>query len=374
MDVNDWCQASSVVLLWTALLLRARSVISAPHQRSIWLAVSAGTTAMTLTLSPVTPLALRVTGSQHTLDLTRNLIGVLSAGAVLYFVVTATSGRRFRSLLCAGVVLVMSTLLLLDRGAAPHREHAVDADALVPSLCYWLVLSGAHLVADTCCGYVCIRYAAQVEDRLLGMSLRLFGLGTLVAACYWLGCLLRLRNAGWLVPCLPPLMALHGLLRAAALLLPTLFLLRRLVVNTMTIWNLWPFWRDLVEAVPQVTLTKPRPRLLEVLWPQVPRRVLAYRKVIESRDAILVLQNYVPPPITGHTRHLAGTATATKRGEAAFLARVLRDAREAKLADRPQLSRPVTIPGLGSQGLADETSFLIRTAKAYRSLPPRPPS
>lgn len=141
----------------------------------------------------------------------------------------------------------------------------------------------------------------------------------------------------WAMPALPLMMNLHGLLRAAAILVPTLFVLRRTSADIATAWRLWPLWHDLVQAVPHVALTKPRAgRVVELLWPPVPRNLLVYRKVIETRDAILILGEYVAPGVPELARsHVTGHGIPEQRRTAAALACVLKEARQAKLAGRP---------------------------------------
>lgn len=172
-------------------------------------------------------------------------------------------------------------------------------------------------------------------------------------------------------------MNLHGLLRAAAILVPTLFTLRRTCADLTTAWRLWPLWRDLVEAVPHVALNKPRAcRVMELLWPPVPRNLLVYRKVIETRDAILILGEYAAPGALDRARgQVAGHGIPEQRAAAAALARVLREARQAKLDGAPGQPGEATAPELPAAihtsqedgDLADEARFLVDVAQAYAS-------
>ncbi|UQX03929.1 MAB_1171c family putative transporter [Streptomyces sp. RerS4] len=369
-----------VLALWIAVLLRAPGALRSPQQRGLWLAVASAAAAMTLNLPAVVAYAMsRDPGYAHTVGLVRNLIGVLSAGAVLYFVAAATRGPRLQRASWAGTVLWLGLLITLDRTAPAHGPHTIPADGEpVPSLAYWLVLISAHLVANTVCVHVCWRYSRRTESRGLAVGLRLFGLGTALAGLFWFAYLLKaLFGSTWATPALPLLMNLHGLLRAAAILVPTLFTLRRTTADIATAWRLWPLWRDLVQAVPHVVLSKPRAgRVMELLWPPVPRDLLVYRKVIETRDAILILGEYVAPGAAERARsHVAGSGVPEPRRAAAALACVLKEARQAKLAGLPGaagqaagLELPAEIQTSGEGGdLEGEARFLVDVAQAYDS-------
>ncbi|MFF8391871.1 hypothetical protein, partial [Cellulosimicrobium funkei] len=75
----------SIVSMWFALVLRARPALRQPHQRGLWLTVLAAAVAITLFQPEVVSRLTRAGVELHTVALTRNLIGVLSAGLVLLF-------------------------------------------------------------------------------------------------------------------------------------------------------------------------------------------------------------------------------------------------------------------------------------------------
>ncbi|MGW2269204.1 MAB_1171c family putative transporter [Streptomyces yangpuensis] len=379
-DFGNWLAVPSVVFLWAAVLLRAPGALRSPQQRGLWLAVATAAAAMTLNLPDVVSWAMsRGAAYAHSIGLVRNLIGVLSAGAVLYFVAATTRGRRLQLASCAATVAWLTALLALDAAAPGHGTHTMPpAGDPVPSLAYWLVLISAHVIANTVCVSLCWRYSRRTESRGLAAGLLLFGLGTALAGLFWLAYLVKALFANtWAMPALPLLMNLHGILRAAAILVPTLFTLRRTLADIATAWRLWPLWRDLVDAVPHVALNKPRSgRVAELLWPPVPRNLLVYRKVIETRDAILILGEYVRPGALEQARgRAADHGIPEQRRTAAALARVLKDARRAKLDGLPgrpgeaaALELPAVIQSSNEGGdLADEARFLVDVAEAYTS-------
>ncbi|MFI9027885.1 DUF6545 domain-containing protein [Streptomyces sp. NPDC053560] len=253
---------------------------------------------MTLNLPVVTHFALRATGTLHAVALGRNMCGVLSAGAVLYFVSSATGNRRLRGVLWFLLGGTVAALLVLDRAAPPHQGHGVPfGGPPIPSTAYWLVMIAAHLTADVSCAWLCRQYARRADNRSLRLSLKAFGAGTALAGACWFCQLLHstLQIQGPL-PFLPFAMGLHGVVRTVALLMPSFVAARRNVAEIATIRRLWPLWYDLVQAVPCVAFMKPRRRVLEILWPRVSWQLLAYRKIIEARDAILALRDCDEPP------------------------------------------------------------------------------
>ncbi|CAL9589823.1 hypothetical protein SUDANB120_05222 [Streptomyces sp. enrichment culture] len=379
LALGDALAVPSVVCLWAAVLLRAPAALRSPQQRGLWLAVATAAAAMTLNLPAVVAHAMRDPAHSHAVGLTRNLIGVLSAGAVLYFVAAATRGRALQIAAWTGTAVWLAALAVLDAAAPAHGTHTIPAQGdPVPSTAYWLLLIAAHLIANTVCVALCWRYSGRTESRALAFGLRLFGLGTALAGVFWVAFLAKaLFGSTWAMPAMPLTMNLHGLLRAAAILVPTLFTLRGTAADTATAWRLWPLWRDLVQAVPHVALTKPRAgRLLELLWPPVPRNLLVYRKVIETRDAILILGDYVAPGIPElAAAHVTVRGVPEPRRSAAALACVLKEAREAKLAGRSGMPGPAAqwvlpaamqTPAEGT-GLEDEARFLVDVARAYGS-------
>jgi hypothetical protein len=368
---GEGVESVSTVCLWGAVLLRSPSAVRSPRQRGLWLAVATAAVAMTLSLPSVNRLIAGWGGPSHAVALTKNLFGVVSAGAVLYFVAVTTGSRYLRFWSHWGVAATLAGLLLLDAaGEAPM--YLSTSDSSLPSLVYWLLLIAAHLLANTACVYVCWRYGGMDAPLLLRSSLRLFGTGSALAGLYWIGHLVSLfTTVDWITSNQPVVMGAHALFRAAAILAPTVDAVRRTAADIRTTWSLRPLWRDLTDAVPHVALTRSRPRTLEIVWPLVPWKLLAYRKVIETRDAILVLQNYVDPTVLDLARDFVATLGIPEaRRDAAVLACVLREARQAKLAGGPSYeagTSPAGLLGLGSGDLADEKTFLLYVTKAYES-------
>ncbi|WP_319204824.1 DUF6545 domain-containing protein [Streptomyces sp. ME02-8801-2C] len=253
-----------------------------------------------------------------------------------------------------------------------------------PSFSYWLTLISTHVVANSVCVIVCCWYGLRTNDRPLATALWLFASGTALATLFWIGRLLRLMlDVSWGLPYLPLLINLHALLRATAILVPTAVTLALTLANARTVWRLWPLWHELVAAVPHVVLTRRRTRLLELVWPPVPHRLLAYRKLIEIRDAMLELDHYVPPELPLLARdHVRPLDLTPVQADAVVLACVMKEAHQARLAGSPRCESPAESFDHGkpplfptrqehASTLTAEKTHLIGLARAYTSAPVR---
>ncbi|MCX5386237.1 MAB_1171c family putative transporter [Streptomyces sp. NBC_00083] len=339
----------SMVVLWAALVWRALPALRRPAHRGLWLTVLSATIAITLFQPKVVGWLVSAGAGVHLVSLTRNVLGVLSAGLVLLFVIDSTRSRRLRPTVVAGLVAAMGALLVLDRfGVAQSGSRMALQGPADPSTLYWLILVAAHLLGDAVAVVVCWEYSRRADDRDLVWSLRLFAAGSVLAIVFWSGYLLNLcfHTIGTL-PYLSLVISVHGLFRAASLLVPTATACARSVSDLRTTWRLWPLWRDLVVAVPQVTLTKPqRSRVQDVLRPRSPLSLQAHRQTIETYDAMLELQQYVRPD--AYEQALLRARHAGLYGDrltAAALAGALDEARRAKLAGAPP-SAPRPLPGV----------------------------
>ncbi|TJZ54511.1 hypothetical protein FCH28_15460 [Streptomyces piniterrae] len=369
-EFGQWLQTVGAICLWGAVLVRLPSAVRSRSQRGLWLAVATAATAMTLNLSAVQQVFRDSGESIRLIQITTNFFGVLSAGAVLFFVTMTVGGRRFEGRLYVAMGMAFAALAaLLWADGSSYEFPLAGTDPAPTSIAYRLILVTAHLTANTACVSMCWRYGRSTAPPLLRSSLRLFGLGTALAGVYWVGHVVRLfTSADWIPPVMAIIMGAHALLRAMAILVPTFATARRAIVDIGTVWRLWPLWRDLMDAVPQVALTKTRPRILEILWPLVPWRLLAYRKVIETRDAIVVLRGYVEPGTLSAAREfVAGADIPEPRTEAAVLACVMREARRRKLAGLPHKPSPTEQLGIGSGDFADEKAFLLQATQEYES-------
>ncbi|MFJ6885331.1 MAB_1171c family putative transporter [Streptomyces californicus] len=369
-SLNVWYQSAGTIVLWLAVLMRAPYVSRSPQQRGLWLAVAMAVIAMTLNLPSVRGLTTELLGEGHVVGLVRSIFGVISAAAVLYFVAETTNRTHLRQWYQGGVCALLIALVVIDMIEDQPHGYVVSGARDSPLLIsYWLLLTAAHLVTNALCIHMCWRYARKGASYSLVWSLRLFGVGTAFAGLYWVGQLALLFSpAAWITALQPYCMEAHGLFRAGALLVPVARAARCISVDIFIVWRLWPLWRELTAAVPGVTLTKSRPRLLEILWPPVPWNMFAYCKVIETRDAILVLRGHVGPALLEEARaFVSGLTIADGQRDAAVLAYSMHGACRSKPVKSCSAASAVPVsPPRSNQGdFLSEVQFLLEVTRVY---------
>ncbi|MCQ4046553.1 MAB_1171c family putative transporter [Streptantibioticus rubrisoli] len=351
--------------IWAAVLLRIPSARHDSRQRGLCIAVAAAAAAMALRLNPVSRAIDFFTRDPHLTHLAMHLFAAFSAILVLDFLLVVTGGGPPRARLHMIGAALLLLLVLRDATAKPHTQELIGPHGVSePSIEFWLILTGMHLASDSTCLIVCWRYGRRSTSGTSRTSLALFGLGTAFAGLFWLGYLVYMpTRSPWIPPFLSLTMGLHGLLRAASIAVPTVLDTRMALDKVTTLWRLWPLWHDLVDAVPSVALIKPRKRLGEILWPQGPRDLIVYRKIVEIRDAILVLRDYLP---SDHAFADSEVGYAdTRGGDPDALAGKLREACRAKLAGEPPSANRAHLVQPEQVNMAGETEFLLRVAAAY---------
>ncbi len=365
-------EAASTALLLAAVLWRLPSVLRRPQERLLWATMALTAVSMAMDLPPIARLLAAGPATMCTVALARNVIGVLSACGVLYFVAASGGNRRFERAVLLAVPLVLAGMVLIAYGVEPPAgAEAVPGPTGAPRTAgYWLLLGSTHLIADSACAVMCRRYAGRSVDRSLCVSLALFGWGAVFAGVFWAG-----RLVGLITPLgevglyLPIALGLHAVLRAAALLVRDLAAVGRAASDARAIWRLWPLWRSLVAAVPHVALKEYRFRGSELLCVPSHWRYLVYRKVIETRDAILVLQDYAGHATLERARgHVAAAGVPARAARPAALACVIREACAAKRANLREGDGQESAAIEVDRGeLAAEIDFLLEVAEAYTS-------
>lgn len=291
-----------VLFLWLAIFLRAPTALRSRQQRMLLLAVIGIAGSVTVYFDPVTAALNRTPLFAQSCGLFVNLWGVLSAAFILDFLLAATSQRR--PWLVYGLMTATAiTLILLNSTISPHAG-CVTAVVVPWYSPFWWILTSAHLVAVVPCAVLCGRYAYRAsEDRSFRAGLSLLSLGFTSSSVFWFIVLVFLLfRPAWLGALFPLNIGITAWLMAAGTAVPLVLEVYRWFRNIVALWRLWPLWRYLVHEVPHVALSTPRGRVNDLLGGPKSIYLRLYRRVIEIRDALLILRDYVRPEIVEQAR------------------------------------------------------------------------
>ncbi|SDD97003.1 MAB_1171c family putative transporter [Actinokineospora iranica] len=354
------------IALWVALALRLPGALRSRPQRRLLIAVAGLAGSITVYTDPITKVLTETYVFGQSCGIAMNIWGVISSAFILDFVLAAIARRR--PLLVYGAAAAVSvTLVWLNTGPVP-AAGCVTSIAVPWYSPFWWLLCVAHVVAVLPCAVLCARYARQASTVALRVGLRLLAAGFASSTVFWsfvvLGYLLT--DAPWLGAFFPLNIGITAWLTVAAVTVPVLAhgwgLWRRLG----TLRGLAPLWRRLVTAAPHVRLPAPGQRLASI-------DLRLYRRVIEIRDALLILRDYVDQDTVDAARAhvLAADPDAEARAvEAVTTACWLAVAESAKAAGAEPHPAEQTSPA-GREPAGDEwtheLAFLELLAQAQHS-------
>jgi hypothetical protein len=337
-----------LVPLWVLVLARLASVWRTRRQRALWLSVFVLALARTAAFGPVAA-ALHAPYAPH-------LLGVVSAGFILYFIslVAGSGGGRWQLAATVGVLVTLGVLAVACGGDpfTPAVSPAV--------IWYWVVLEayvGGALVAATILFWTIARDAPAGLPRL---GLRTIATGTFLLSLYAGVRTIVVVTHGFGVPVdFGPIEPAAQRVQTASILVAVAggFLTatpraRAAAAAYRSLLALRPLWKAMRDAFPEVILFAPRRAVIELAGvDDVHLRI--YRRVIEIRDGMLALRDHLPrqvPPAPD-------PAVTEARGIALALRR-----RAAGAAPEDQ---PGTWAAVGPD-MADEVAWLSRVSRAYR--------
>ncbi|MEV7467650.1 MAB_1171c family putative transporter [Streptomyces kronopolitis] len=368
-ELGSNAELLGALALWVVILLRLPSARRSRQQKMLLIAVVGIAGSITVYLDPVTAALNQTFTFAQSCGLFMNTWGVLSSALILDFVLAAMSRRR-PWLVYGPMVVTIAALIALNYTIAPHAG-CVTSEVVPWYSPFWWLLVAAHLIGTVPCAVLCVRYGRRAhDDRPLRTGLLLLAAGFTSSSLFWcvvLGFLLA--RPAWLGALFPLNIAVTAWLMTAGVCLPLALAARHTARDMLALWRLHPLWRDLTEAVPHVTLDKPLGRFRAVLGGPRAIHLRLYRQVIEVRDVLLVLQDYVTPEATEAARHhVAAGNLPDEQIEPAITACWLRVALQAeKSTATPQPNQ--LAPGSPTHdGLRSETEFLLAVHRA-RTLP-----
>jgi hypothetical protein len=342
-------------LLWAAAAVRLPTLWRDRRQRTLWL----GLVALALTETAAFP---PVAGRLH-LPILPNLLGVVVAFCLLRFVSLVTGGgrRRWQAAVTAGVLATLITLAALAGGIDTTAD--VLAGPLSPvEVGYWVVLEGylgAALVTATVLFWTVGRAAPAGPPRL---GLRAVAAGTFLIALYAALKSVLIVVHGFGVPVAfaaiePVAHVIQGaavLLGVAGSILPATHRARRVAAAYRSLLVLRPLWRAMRDAFPEVILFSPRRAVIELAGVDDVHLRL-YRRVIEIRDGMLALRDFVPERVPP-----AADPAVTE-------ARVIALALRRRADGTSPVERPGAWAAVGPD-MPDEVAWLSRVSAAYRRM------
>ncbi|MBV9848021.1 MAG: hypothetical protein JOZ47_23580 [Kutzneria sp.] len=384
MSLDLITAANAVVAgaLWIGAANKALQVWRAPEDRPLR-AVTATVLGMalefTVRLSPV-GVAVDAVCGPGTAGLVANLSALMCTYCLLAFFLYAAhdaGGDRQVRLQLVPLVLTMVTLILAFATATPRvRAHPTDLSlgpqpaaavyelSVAAYLCYSI---GTILRWSVVCMKVTeqrrLRRSLALISAAFALALVASVLRTFVTVMTWIGAagLDAVRVATSLTA---PLVLAGGLLFVVGISYPA----AAGMVATIPVWwshrrdftALYPLWRALHDAFPDLQLPTTRYRRWRRLaWLTRTHRGY-YRRVIEIKDGLVQLAAYCSPD-------------DSPAGDAAGYARLVRNAIDAKAAGRAAVS-PHPLASRGGQDLNSDARWLVAVSHAFATAAGAPPA
>jgi hypothetical protein len=344
-----------VVLLWVMALGRLPTLWRDRRQRALWGAVFALALVKTASDPPI--------AAHLHAPILPHLLGVIAAYCLLRFIalVTGSGNIQGQLILTTGVI---ATLGVLDVAAGGiDTTSGVLTSHLSPvTVAYWVVLEvylGAVLITATVLFWTVARAAPAGLPRL---GLRAIAAGTCVISVYAAAKTILIVIHGFGVPVdfaaiQPAAQAIQGsavLLTVAGGIAPTTRRARAVASAYRSLVALRPLWKAMRDAFPEIILFTPRRAVIELAGVDDVHLRL-YRRVIEIRDGMLALRDFLPP----HAPPAGDPAVA----EAEAIALALR--RRERRA--PPFERTGAWARIGPD-MADEVAWLREVSAAFRKL------
>ncbi|GAA3741681.1 hypothetical protein GCM10022225_26460 [Plantactinospora mayteni] len=352
---------AGLICLWVATVLLIAPAVRNRQRRVLWVVLALVAAEITL-YRPETQAPLYDMINGHVVFIGVHLVSVVEATGVLYLLTAMTKRPRYRLLAIGSGVAVAATMIAIYASAEPAAP-TVDVPPEVP-LSYWHLLSIFHTLAHLAALPLCA-YAARRAHTAMRLSLVALGVGMLLLCIPWalnLGWLLTGETA-WLDP-IGPIDAVTGLSFAVAAAPPLLVSLHHGLTYRTAMRRLEPLWRDLVAAVPDVVFS---PASTGVAMPGRARFGL-YRRIVEIRDALLVLRSYVTErALQVADRHVRASGLTGTQAQAAVMACWLTAAKAAKDSGEQPQAQIHNLAGPTGDDLDDEVGHLLQVAQLYGS-------
>ncbi|MEU7086803.1 MAB_1171c family putative transporter [Streptomyces achromogenes] len=362
--------------LWAVALWRAPSLRYSRKQRAIALAFLSLAAAMTLEVPAVSASVDSLTGIASTGYLLKHMLGLVSAAAVLEFVIAVVRPQGFlqhsRHVLEAACLILMPVAFAL----APDDARVPDDIVFAHDTSGWALLHvGVFTLyigcAMTMTAILFLHAARHARDRWIRAGHSLLGLGGTLGILYALQRLAHLAHVatGTATPAdVHRADTVSTALKVAAIAaitagscLSPLSVATTALRQRRALSRLEPLWRALTDAVPSVVLP---------LTPGPARtRLVLHRRLVEISDATLTLREYVSADLQHRALDMAKRAGYPPRARSAVAeAAWLKTAALIATTSTPYKGEH---PRSGSDGLspAAELRWTCQVSAAYDRCP-----
>ncbi|MER6126455.1 MAB_1171c family putative transporter [Streptomyces sp. NPDC001795] len=362
--------------LWAVALWRAPSLRHSRKQRAISLAFLSLAAAMTLEVPAVSARIDSLTGVGSTGYLLKHMLGLVSAAAVLEFVIAVVRPRGFlqrsRRALEAACLVLMATAF----GLAPDDARVPDDIIVAHDFSGWALLHVAVFTlyigsAMTVTAILFVHAARHANDRWIRAGHSLLGLGGSIGILYALQRLVHLAHVAVgdaTAADVHRAETVSTVLKVAAIAaittgscLSPISIAATTLRQRRALPQLDPLWHGLTDAVPSV--------VLPISPGQAHTRLLLHRRLVEISDATLALREYVPADLQHRAFDMAKEAGYPPRARSAVAeAAWLKTAALIAPASSPYKGEH---PRSGSDGLspAAELRWTCQVSAAYDRSP-----
>ncbi|MFV2117042.1 MAB_1171c family putative transporter [Streptomyces sp. Act-28] len=369
--------------LWIVAITRIPSAFRSPKQRMLWATFMLWAIARSLGNEALNDRVDGMAGIEDLATLLKHLLGVLSAITALRFVgiVTGADARNRRAphtrLMMACVILLTMCLLFALPDTIIHDSPEQLLTGPVPSwgtIAYWVALELYIGLALASVAVLLWRAGRRSTQHFLRWGLLCISVGAaldLLYAIYKIG-LLTILLSGGAVPVGPAskaadtLQAIAILLMTIGSVIPAADVVWRAQLRYVTLRRLAPLWRTLQRQFPHVVLDHSNAGALADLLGLRQSHLRLYRRVIEIRDGMLLLQPHISQELydSAHQHVVRSGVSGKDLVEATAIACCLRCVLLAgNRYATPDTALRLTMPGRDE--LSQEAKFLALISRAF---------
>jgi hypothetical protein len=373
INPEDLMRTIVCTVSWTFVSLRTPAAIRSANQRWIWLTVAAQSVVTLIDLRPVTRFIDADTGIPHAADLSKHLAALVFLAALLTFIfhVRASGAsipvwKRWMPFCLAGATAL--SMVATFPFAHPTRDRFLPPPATWDVLdFYWVPFLTYYAVVTTLAAVLFWGHLKHVRGGLrVGMTIMAIatGVGLVYVASRSLMLLTASRTV---VGVMSVTSSNFFLLIAVGGSLAALEPLIRQISDWRNRRRLYPLWRTLVDTVPHVILESSASPWREFLAFK-DAHLRLYRRVVEIRDAILILRDYVTPDAVRNISQFLEERYASRADmETLVTACWLQIARQRMICGTSPRPHALDTNELGGDNLDSEVRFLLKISNAWHT-------